>query len=325
MLKFTEDQQNYVLNARRAFHRQEEALAARIGNASPIPKDVWGEWDKESVQIQRSVLAVFNDLAATLAKPMPIGKLVHHFRTVSDNGQATISLDGKYKGLVDRPEYADHGTPVPIIADVFELGWRDVEAARSEGIALETDARDNSTRKVAEKLEDITINGDSSIVVDTTQLHGLRTHPKRSTRTTGQPLNGATGAQWVADVTATLELLHAKNFRVPATLYLNWDDWFYASNTDYSTLYPNKTIAQRIAEIGSVAGIVPASKVPAGDIIAVVKERRALQILNALPVVTRPRFRANPEDDYEFMVMAAAALEIKFDADDQCGVAQSAL
>jgi hypothetical protein len=32
--------------------------------------------------------------------------------------------------------------------------------------------------------------------------------------------------------------------------------------------------------------------------------------------------RLNPEDDYVFQFMAAAALEIKFDAKGQCGITQ---
>jgi hypothetical protein len=55
--------------------------------------------------------------------------------------------------------------------------------------------------------------------------------------------------------------------------------------------------------------------------IAVVKRREVLQVLNGMPITTRQLFRANPEDDYNFKVMAASALEIKFDANDKCGVA----
>jgi hypothetical protein len=178
-------------------------------------------------------------------------------------------------------------------------------------------------RKVAEALELQTLDGDASIVVGGDQLYGLRNHPNRNTRSTTNDLSAATGVQWVADVNATLALLHADNFFTPATLYVNWADWRYATSTDYSTSYAGKTIAQRIMEDSGVAAVVPSSRVAADEIIAVVKDRRVVQVLNGMPMTTRAQFRANPEDEYNFVTMAAAALEIKFDAEGNCGIAHS--
>ena len=330
MLRFTPAQQNLIVNERRAFNNRQRALAemhgeTMFGNASVLPRDVWGQWDREAVELQRSTLMVFNDLAATLSTPMPIGKIVHHFQTVSDSGEVNISLDGRSKGKTDQQVIDYHGTPMPIIDSPFGYGWRQVAAAQTEGFQLDAAGRMNAMRRTAEKLEDLILDGDTKIKVGTSALYGLRTNPKRSTRTTGQALNGATGVQWLADVTATLKLLHAKNFKVPATLYVNFDDWFYAQNTDFSTAYPNKTIAQRVMEGGGVSQVIASDSVTAGQIIAVVKSREVLQVLSAMPMATRAQFRANPEDDYDFVTMAAAALEIKHDADDNCGVAVSSL
>lgn len=327
MLRFTQEQQAFVLANRRQFNARQAAIATMhgdvmVGNALPLPKDVWGEWDREGIEVQRSTLAVFNDLAASVAMPMPIGKLVHHFQTISDSGDANISLDGRSKGRTDQPAFAYHGTPLPIVDSPFSYGWRQVSAAQTEGMQLDSAGRSNSQRKTAEKLEDIALNGDAKIVVGGAQLYGLRNHPKRNTRSTGVTLNGATGAEWLAEVTASLKLLHGDNFKVPATIYVNWDDWFYATSTEFTTGYP-KTIAQRVMELGGVREIIPADSIAADEIIALVKDRRVVQILNGMPMTTRAQFRANPEDDYDFVTMAAASLEIKFDAEDNCGVAHS--
>ncbi|WP_299311881.1 major capsid protein [uncultured Halomonas sp.] len=341
MLKFTKEQQAYILNTRRRIEKQHALMAANydlptdpskltamqvnglIGNASPLPKEVWGIWDREAVEVQRDVLAVFNDIAAASTMSMPVGKLVHHFQTVSDSGNINISLDGRSMAKTDQPLIEYHGTPLPIIDSTFSFGWRQVLAAQTEGYQLDNTARMNAMRRVAEKLEDLALNGDSAIKVGSDELYGLRTHPERNTRSTGVALNGATGAQWVEEVVATLKLLHDQNYRVPATLYINWDDWFYASNTDFSAQYPNKSILQRVQEIAGIESIVPASKVPASEIIAVVKRREVIQVLNGMPLTTRQLDRRNPEDDYNFRTMAAAALEVKFDAEGQCGVAHS--
>jgi len=328
MLKFTPEQQRFVLANRAEFNNRQKSLAAAmggggmLGNAMTLPKDVWGEWDREAVEIQRSTLAVFNDLAASTSRPTPIGKLVHYFQTVSDSGTVNVSLDGRSKARTDQPTFDYHGTPVPIIDSTFSFGWRQVEAASTEGFQLDSAGRMNANRKVAETLETAVLDGYATITVNGQASYGLRNHPKRNTRSTGVTLNGATGAQWLTEITATMKLLHGDNFKVPATIYVNWDDWFYATSTEFTTGYP-KTIAQRVMELGGVREIVPADSLAADEIIAVVKDRRVVQVLSAMPMTTRAQFRANPEDDYNFVTMAAAALEIKFDAEDNCGVAHS--
>lgn len=337
MLRYSPAQIEALLANRRAFNATERVLAtnfdlegsvaarALVGNASPLPKDVWGDWDKESVSLQRDILAVAGDLSGSVTHPMAIGKLVQHFRTVTDSGGVNISLDGQSEALVDQPEYAYHGTPLPIIDSTFNYGWRQMQAAQTEGEQLDSDGRDNSVRRVSEKLESIVLDGDSKIVVGGSQLFGLRTHPKRNTRVTGETLNGATGVQWVAEVTALLKLLHGDNFKtVQFTLYVNFDDWFYASNTDFSTQYPGKTIADRVREIAGVGSVVPADRIVSNEILAVVKDKRVVRLLSGMPISTIAKFRANPMDPYNFQTIAAAALQVRFDAEDNCGVAHSA-
>ena len=331
MLRFTQQQQDYILANRREFNKRQGAMVALlgntslIGNATSLPRDVWGEWDREGVEIQREDMTVFNTLAASVSFPIDIGNMIHYFQQISDSGSANVSLDGRSKATTDQQTYDYVGTPLPITDSTFSYGWRQVAAAASKGFQLDPAGRSNAMHKVSRKLESITLDGDSSIVVSGMPLYGLRTHPKRETRATGQALNGATGVQWMADIKATLKLLHDNNFRVPVTLFVNWSDWFYASTTDYSAEYANKTIAQRIREIEGIAEVVPSTSVAASQLIAVVKNRSVLQVLNGMPMTTRAQFRANPEDDYNFVTMAAAALEIKYDKTDQCGVAVSTI
>lgn len=338
MLKFTKDQMNLILNARKQFNAGQDSLAHKhglptdvtglntntmIGNASHLPKDAWGVWDKEFIQIQRDVLSVFNDIAATNSMAMPIGKLVHHFATMSDSGGVNVSMDGQSNAKSDSATINYHGTPVPIIDSTLRLEWRQVAAAQSDGVQLDTAMAGNHQRRLAEKLEDMIINGEPKAVVGGDQVYGLTNHPKRNTRSTGVTLNGATGANWIAEVKGVIETLHNANFYTPAVLYMNYSDWFYASITDYSTQYGDKTILQRVMEIAGVEKIVPASRVPANTILGVCKRRDVIQILSAMPPSMRPKTRLDQEDPYLFYFMAAAAPEIRFDANDQCGIVHS--
>lgn len=326
---FSPEQWAAVTAGRDAFTANQEDLAARysgalIGNAYSLPRDTWKSWDMEAITVQRTTRAVYNDLAGSVSSPVNIGKLVHYFQTVSDSGEVNVSLDGRSKARTDQQTYDYHGTPLPIIDSTFSYGWRQVAAAQTEGQQLDPVGRENAMDKVMAQLETIVLDGIATVKVGGDQLYGLRTHPKRATRTTGNALLTATGAQWLAEVIATLKLLHAKNFKVPATLYLNWSDWFYATTTEYTAGYP-KTIAQRVLEIPGIASIVPSDTVTASQIIAIVKDRRVVNLLNGMPMNTQAQFRANPTDDYNFVTMAAAALQVRYDAEDNCGVAVSTI
>ena len=339
MLKFTPQQQKLILNARRRWDMMQRNMAAQhgfavndangqfiafdelVGNASVLPKDVWGEWDRSAITVQRDVLSVFNDLAASVSRPMALGKIVHYFMTLSDSGDVNISLDGRGKAKGDQPVMDYEGTPLPIIDSELTFGWRQMLAAQTEGYSLDSDAISNHQRKVAEKLEDMVLNGDPNINVGGATIYGLRTAPNRGTGTHGLTLNGASGAQWVAAISDLINLLHNENFYAPVTIYLNYKDWFYASVNDYAANYP-KTILSRIMEIPGVAALVPASRVPTDELLGVVKRPDVVQILNGMPMTMRPKARLNPEDDYVFSVLAAAAPQFKQDANGQAGYVQ---
>lgn len=324
MMKYSAEQAQFLLNSRAQFNASQAAMGNHhlIGNAQPLPKYVWEMVDREAVQIQRDVLSVYNDLASSVSMAMPIGKLIHYYQTISDSGSANVSLDGRGKGKADSPVLNYVGTPLPIIDDVVEYGWRQMAAAQTEGYSnFQQGGIQNSQRKVAEKLEDIVLNGDSSIVVGGSTLYGLRNAPSRNTGTHGLTLNGATGAEWLTALKAGLAKLQADNFFTnTVTVYLNWKDWFYASASDYTANYA-KTILGRLSEITGVT-FVPASKVPADEMLFVVKRSDVVTLLNGMPVSTRAQARSNPEDDYKFVTMAAAALEIKADANGNCGLVQ---
>ena len=90
----------------------------------------------------------------------------------------------------------------------------------------------------------------------------------------------------------------------------------------HSRLRPS-TILQRLREIEQVADIVPASKIPTGNIIGIagLETGEWGSILSAMPMVTRPKQCLNPEDDYVFGVMAAVAPQFRSDASDRTQIA----
>jgi len=328
ILKFSKEQEAAVLGKRRAHNARQERLAKDsagelIGNAYTIPRDAWATYDQDLITLQRAQLGVFSDLAS-LQKNVPIGKVLQYFSKVSDQGEVNSSIDGRSRAKADAPVIDYEGTPLPIYDTTFTFGWRDVEAARMDGgwQYLDAATRDNGNRRITEKLEDLVINGDTKFNVAGNQIYGLRTAPSRNTGLFGNfDLVTATGAQWVSAVTKVLLGLQASNFYGNATIYLNYGDWFAASANDYVTAAPQNTILARLMAIPGIVSIVPSTAIPANEILAVVKERRVLEILTAMPVTTMPIERKNFTDEYSFQIMTAVAPQFKRDYANKSGVA----
>lgn len=325
MLKFTPAQELAVNQARESFNQTMTAIAAQnslVGNASHIPLDAWRRVDQRGAMIQRDVLAVFNRLAASNQTPVGVGDIVNFYPQISDSGEVHVSMDGRSEGLADQANVKYVGTPVPVFDSYARMGWRQMETIRKAGGGLDVDTIANHQRKVAEKLEDVVLNGLPSVVVGGSTIYGLRTFPQRSTDTTGLTLKSSTGAQWLAAFEKLINALIGDNAFGRVTVFLNYGDYVYASINEFTSGYP-KTILQRLQEIGQIAEIVPAAKVPANELIGIAGLATGEwgSILQAMPLVTRPKARSNPEDDYVFGVLAMAAPQFRADYEGRSQIA----
>lgn len=337
MLVFNQSQHDAVIRSREAFNTRQSAIAAAAGfaansagddltgNAAQIPLDAWRRIDSDGAAIQRDELVVFNRLAAANQTPVSMGDLVSYFPKISDSGEVNVSMDGRRKGNGDQAIIKFEGTPIPIFDSQATFGWRQMEVIRKGGpggidIVAETVANDQ--RKVAEKLEDMALNGLPSIVMGGATIYGLRTFPQRNTNTHGLDLNAATGAQWLAAVKDLVNKLIADNAYGKVSIFLNYSDWVYIDSTDYAAAYP-KTILQRLMELKQVAEFIPAARVPVSELIGIANlgGRQWGKILNGMPLTTRPKVRQNPEDEYVLGVMASAAPQFKSDYNGNSSIA----
>lgn len=325
MLKFTDEQQAAVNHARKSFNDRQAQLAGDIsivGNAAAVPLDAWRRVDSVGTQIQRDVLAVFNSLSAASQTPIGVGDIVSYFGRISDSNEVQVSMDGRNAGTQDQAVVSFAGTPVPVIDSASRFGWRQMAVINKGQMSLDTATLANGLRKVAEQAEDMVINGLPRIVVGGSTIHGLRNFPDRSTDTHGLDLDGATGANWMVAVQKVVRRLIADNAYGRVTLYLNYQDYTYADMNEFTAGYP-KTILQRLREISQIEAIIPASRVPANELIGVAGLTTGGwgTILSAMPLVTRPKMRHNAEDDFVFTAMMMAAPQFRSDANGQSQIA----
>lgn len=328
MLKFTPEQELAVNAARSGFNKTQVAMAEGhsdfIGNAAPIPLDAWRRIDSRATQIMRDKLQVFNRLAAASQTPVGVGDLVSFYPQISDSGEVHTSMDGRSEGKADQALVKYDGTPVPVFDSYARFGWRQMEVMRKGPGGIDTTTIANHQRKVAEKLEDVALNGDPKIVVGGSKLYGLRTTPDRNTAIHGLTLATATGAQWLTAIGGLIDGLIGDNAYGRVTIFMNYGDWAKIDRNEFVVNYP-KTILSRLMEIQQVAEFVPCSRVPVDELIGIADLAGGEwgTILQAMPLVTRPKARHNPEDDYTIGVLAMAAPQFKSDFIGQSPIIQA--
>lgn len=326
MLQFTPEQELSVNAVRSGFNKSQTSMASEamlVGNASPIPLDAWRRIDSRGTMIQRDVLAVFNRLAAASQTPVGVGDLVSFYPQTSDSGEVHVSMDGRSEGGADQANVKYVGTPVPVFDSYARFGWRQMEVMRKGAAGIDTTTIANHQRKVAEKMEDVVLNGLSTVSVNGNTIYGLRNFPQRNTGTHGLTLASSTGAQWLTAFYTTVKNLVADNAFGRVTIFLNYSDWLYADSTEFAAGYP-KTILQRLMEMQQIAEIVPASKCTTNEILGVANLASGEwgSILQAMPMVTRPKARANAEDDYVFGVLCMCAPQFRADYADRSQIIQ---
>lgn len=333
MLRLTDAQGAAINGARAAFNLRQTAMADNsafadgfgdtlTGNAAQVPLDAWRRIDGRAVQLQRDILVMFNRLAQASSTPVAMADLVSYFPQVSDSGEVHVTMDGRSEGRADQALVKYEGTPLPIFDSQARFGWRQMEVMRRGPSGIDTATISNHQRKVAEKLEDVVLNGYAAINVAGTTIYGLRNFPQRATGVHGLDLNGATGAQWLSVIEDVVNAHLADNAYGRITIFLNYGDYTYADINEFTAGYP-KTILARLREVSQVAEIVPVPRLAANEVISIANIGNGDwgSILNGMPLVTRPKVRHNPEDDYVFGVIAAAVPQFRSDYEGRSQIA----
>ena len=266
MLIFTNEQQTAIKAARAAFNQRAVAAAAGIiagleGNSLAIPLDAWRRIDTRAQTLARTRLTIFNRLAQASTIPVGIGDLVNYYPQVSDDGDVLVSMDGRNAAKADSPVMKFVGTPVPILTSNARMGWRQMEVLRKGGSMLDTVTIANKQRRIAEKLEDMVLNGLSGINVDGNVIYGLRNLPSRNTFTHGLTLATATGAQWLGVFKQVIGAAMGDNQYGQVTIFVNQADYTAADTTDYAANYSG-TILQRMNAVNQIKEILPSASVP---------------------------------------------------------------
>lgn len=247
-------------------------------NSTTLRKEEWVYVDREVLEANKAPLVAWSDLA----KSSRIGDVngmeysTYEYETMSDGGEAMISMSGLVEGRNMAMEFARSSVPIPIIFVDWYLDLRLLNQERKRGTLAGvpiTRAR-AAAQRVGETVEDLTIGtkvGPSFGTVSTgpyphrdaatvgSKVYGYINHPMRQTKTDLTTPTGSNPMAIYSDIIEMREMLYDQDFPGPFMLYYStdWDAWL---DLDYGQIgtgsfAPGETLRSHIMKIGGLAGM----------------------------------------------------------------------
>jgi uncharacterized linocin/CFP29 family protein len=293
-------------------------------NAGTLLKDEYKYYDDVVLQVAQERLVGVGDLLArgcVLNIPNAMGTTVLEYEKVSWAGSAVMSMDALTRQLADRPYYTIHYLPLPIIHDDFFFTIRDLTASRKRGTPLDTLRAAMATRNVAEYIETMLFTGPggSTFAYGGGTIYGYLNQSGRLTYTTlaDWGSSGITGAEVIKDVLNMKQTLIAYKHYGPYMLYVPTD--FETVLDDDFKANSDKSVRQRIMEIGGIEGIKVADKLTNDNVVMVeLKPETVRMVVGFQPMMVEWQSQGGMQ--FEFKVMAIMVPQIRADIDGNIGL-----
>lgn len=326
------EQKRHVTHQREVFAMQNSALLVYneqfTGNAAAIiPQDVYREFDDQTKQLMRAPnLTLLNDLLP-LAKGLPVGKVEHIYRQVSDSGVVVTDLEGTTPVEIDKADYTYDSSIKVVHKTGFGRSWMEMEGQRSEGFDGLVDDQANSVRLMQETIAGHIYNG-VNVTFRNTSADGIKDSSKvqsvdldasglnidfTSTSATADAIRSA----WIALVDS---LRISNNLPMDITFYVsreimsNFQRYFSTSDVGFGT------ILNALLQLNGVAAIKEDAQLSGNEVVGMALSPQYIRPLVGMAVATVPLVRMNPFDNYNFITWSNVGLEIKADFQNRVGV-----
>jgi len=298
----------------------------QVNGAAIIPQDVFREFDNQTTKLMRANnLALLNDLLP-LAKPLPVGKIEHVHRRVSDSGVVKSSLSGQTTTDLDKAAY-DYDSSIKVIHQTgFGREWMEVQAQRAEAFDALIDDQANATRAIMNKMADHIYNGVGGINFKGFVPYGIKTSSKvQAVDLDSSGLNiDFTSAEGAAVRTAWVKLVDALRitnnvtdnitFYVSREIMSNFEKYYTTNDVGFGTIF------EALLKLSQVAGIKVDASLSGNEVVGMVLDSQFIRPLVGMAVSTVPIARLNPFDNYNFVTWTNIGLEIKNDYTGKKGV-----
>lgn len=255
-----------------------------------LRKDEWEQIDARVNQVMRERLTISEDVRGRgLVKPVSLGTIIRLTERLSEMDTADVSFDGDTAPQKDRPNFLRDTIPVPVVSKDFTISWRQLEASRTRGEPLDVTAAGLAARKVADRMQDLWVNGFDN-GPDGNPIPGLLTAANRLTQSISD-WDGATPTI-IADVKAMLATAYGANLFGPFFLYVS-KNWWAPIQDDYSTSKGDRTYLERIEAFVDIESVRPLDALPNDKVVLVQMTEDVLDMSEA-QAPTTVQWEKNP-------------------------------
>lgn len=248
---------------------------------SVLRKDEWEELDRAVVQAAVHPLRVTRILRERnlVRRIGSLGTLVAQYNQVSEMTPANVSLRGHASGEKDLVDFDLKGVPVPIIFKEFELDSRTLQSSRMLGDGIDTTNGAAAARVVAEKAEDLVLNGDASINLNGNVIYGLLTHPNRNTDTATNYGGGDWGTigNIVPTIAGMISAAQADGYYGPYGIFVASTQYNQAA-LNYYTDGSGDTPLQRVMAMPQIEFVEQIPQLPDGTVILLHLSTEVIQL-----------------------------------------------
>lgn len=293
-----------------------------LANAATLRKDEWQLLDEVVMRVQRDQLNVWADIVgAGLTKSVPdaMSLTVLQHQTMTDAGEATLSMSPLRKTKRDRPEFGLAGVPLPIVHSDFSFDVRSIAASRRMGQSIDDIMIEQATRQCVQLIEDLTVGTLASYTYAGYTIYGLTNHPSRLTKVLTLPTSvGWTPETTYNEVLDMLQQLDDINFDGPFGIYFS-RGWTKFLSMDYSSAYPGATLRSKLNEIDEISFVRKSTRLGNYQILIIQLDRNTIEAITGIPLQT---VAWGEEGGFEmiFKVMGIMVPRVRADANSLTGI-----
>ncbi len=286
-----------------------------------LRKDEWILFDDAVVDVARERLGIVQDLISRgLRFPLinAMGTTRLEWERISDMDPAQVSMAGVTEGEYDRIDFELQNMPIPLIHKEFTLNIRHLEASRSRGESIDTTQIRVATRKVAEEIEEIFVNGLSLQAIGG-QVFGLTTAPDRNTGTSQDwtDTGAVTGEDIIDQVIQMKADAAADHMFGPYGFYIPrpFEDRLendYKANSD-------KSIRMRLSELANITFIRPTERLSGNQVVLAQLTTDVIEVVDGIQPRT-VQWDAQGGFVINFKILAIVLPRIRSDYTLQSGI-----
>ncbi len=298
-----------------------KATSIRV-NAATLRKDEWIQLDTAVLMAAQSRLIAVADLySRNLVYRIGNGlaQTVLQYQDAGEMTAAEITMDAVTKTQKDRPEYGLTSLPLPIVHKDFSFNSRFLAESRVMGRGIDTLAAMQAARVVAEKVEDMLVNGTSSYTYGGGTIYGYVDFPQNVDVTLAAhwDASGTTGEMILDDVREMKQSLIDVHKFGPYVLYIP-TAYETVMDDDYKS-ESDKTIRERILGIQNISDVRVLDSLPADHVLLVQMDAETVRMVEGLPVNT-VEWQEGGGFVTNYKVLTIMVPQIRADQNGNCGV-----